>query len=68
MPSAGRGPRKGLGLLELELQMFVSCHAGAGEPNLPLMEESPEPLITEPHFQPGEKKRIILKGADHNDL
>lgn len=39
VPGIGRGQRKGLGLLELEFQMFVSCHAGVGELSLLLLEE-----------------------------
>ena len=48
----GRGQKRALNFLELELQMSVSCHVGAGELNPSPLEEQPELLTTEPFLQP----------------
>ena len=45
-------PKEVLSHLELELQMSVSCHVGAGELNPSPLEEQPELLTTEPFLQP----------------
>lgn len=37
-------PEKGLDPLELEVQIAVSCHVGAWEWTLPLLEEQPSAL------------------------